>query len=97
MEKGGIKTISEWMEGYLHRLCDKIKPDKRKGVVVAMLVLFGVLSIYMVVSSIYNFGKGDGSNLQIQRIEILQLESGQQERDRIGQFNNTEDVRTTDE
>ena len=38
-----------------------------------MLLFFSGLSIYMTVSSIYNFGKEKGRRLEIGRIESLKL------------------------
>lgn len=51
-----------------------------------MLVVFGGLSIYMTVSSIYYFGKDKGERMQIEQIETLKLQLEQQ-RDSINQQN----------
>jgi hypothetical protein len=52
-----ICMIRERTELSLRRLCGRIAPDRRVAVVLAMLALFGCGSIYMTVSSIYNFGR----------------------------------------
>ncbi len=78
-----IQNISEWLEDRLRRLVGPLSPDKRVIVIVTMLILFSGLSIYMTVSSIYNFGKDKGRNLEIQRIETLKLETEQQKKDSI--------------
>lgn len=93
-----IQNISEWLEDRLHRLVGPLSPDKRVIVIVTMLILFSALSIYMTVSSIYNFGKDKGRNLEIQRIETLKLETEQQKKDSINnQLNDFEYERTTEE
>lgn len=93
-----IQNISEWLEDRLRRLVGPLSPDKRVIVIVTMLILFSALSIYMTVSSIYNFGKDKGRNLEIQRIETLKLETEQQKKDSINnQLNDFEYERTTEE
>lgn len=93
-----IQNISEWLEDRLRRLVGPLSPDKRVIVIVTMLILFSGLSIYMTVSSIYNFGKDKGQNLEIQRIETLQLETEQQKQDSINnRLNDFEYERTREE
>ena len=93
-----IQNVSEWLEDRLRRLVGPLSPDKRVIVIVTMLILFSALSIYMTVSSIYNFGKDKGRNLEIQRIETLKLETEQQKKDSINnQLNDFEYERTTEE
>lgn len=100
MGKNNVFTnIRDWIEDNLRRLCGEITPDKRVIVVVTMLVLFSGLSIYMTVSSVYNFGKDKGRRLEIERIETLKLEPEikVQERDSINLLNDFEYGRTTEE
>ena len=99
MAKNNVFTnIRDWIEDNLRRLCGEITPDKRVIVIVTMLLLFSGLSIYMTVSSIYNFGKDKGRKLEIERIETLQLETEQQKQDSINnQLNEFEYERTTEE
>lgn len=90
-----IQNISDWLEDRLRRLVGPLSPDKRVIVIVTMLILFSGLSIYITVSSIYNFGKDKGRNLEIQRIETLKLETEQQKKDSINnQLNDFEYERT---
>ena len=89
-----LTSIRDWIDDNLRRLCGRLTPDARVIVIVTMLILFGALSIYMTVSSIYNFGKDKGRRLEIQRIETLKLESEQQKKDSINQLNNFENGRT---
>ena len=57
----------------LRRLCGRITPGKRLAVILVMSVLFGGLSLYITVSSIYNIGKRDGQRLQIEHIRQFPL------------------------
>ena len=84
MAKNIFKNIGEHIEDFLRGLCGRITPDKRIIIILAMLVVFGGLSIYMTVSSIYNFGKDKGRRLQIEQMETLRLQQEQQ-RDSINQ------------
>lgn len=86
MAKNIFKNIGEHIEDFLRGLCGRITPGKRLIVILTMLVVFGGLSIYMTVSSIYNFGKDKGRRLQIEQMETLRLQQEQQ-RDSINQQN----------
>lgn len=83
-----INRINEWMEDCLRGLLGRLTPDRRIILVITMFFFFGGLSIYMTVSSIYNFGKEKGERLQIEHIESLKLE--QQRRDSINNLNNND-------
>ena len=86
MAKKFFQNIGEHIEYFLRGICGRITPDKRVIVILTMLVVFGGLSIYMTVSSIYNFGKDKGERMQIEQIEALKLQLEQQ-RDSINQQN----------
>lgn len=83
MVKKAFQNINDWLEDSLRRLVGRITPDKRVVIILVMFFLFGGLSIYMTVSSIYNFGKDKGERLQIERIEALKLQLDEQRRDSI--------------
>ncbi len=93
--KKSVEDIRERMELTVRRLCGRITPDKRVAVILTMLVLFGGGSIYMTVSSIYNFGKDRGRRLEIERIEAIRLQS-EPARDSIN-LQNLYDYERTDE
>ena len=57
-------------------VCGRMSPDVRLIVVVAMLVGFSALSIYITVSSIYNIGKRRGEQIRIERMRQLELHPG---------------------
>ena len=57
-------------------VCGRMSPDVRLIVVVAMLVGFSALSIYITVSSIYNIGKRRGEQMRIERMRQLELHPG---------------------
>jgi hypothetical protein len=86
MAKKFFQNIGEHIEDFLRGICGRITPDKRVIVILTMLVVFGGLSIYMTVSSIYNFGKDKGERLQIEQMETLKLQLEQQ-RDSINKQN----------
>ncbi len=72
-----ICMMRERLELAVKRLCGRIPPDRRVWVILAMLVLFGVGSIYMTVSSIYNYGKRRGlveyfyNKMEIERLRSM--------------------------
>ncbi|MGV8137359.1 MAG: TraL conjugative transposon family protein [Mangrovibacterium sp.] len=88
MIKKFFNKISEWLEDGLRGLLGRLTPDRRVILVLTMLLVFGGLSIYMTVSSIYNFGKKSGVQLEIERIETLRLRQEQTRRDSINRLNN---------
>jgi hypothetical protein len=55
-----INQVNEWLEDKLRSIVRPLSPDARVIVILTMLLLFGGLSIYMTVSSIYNMGKKSG-------------------------------------
>ena len=81
-----FSKLNEWLEDGLRGLLGRLTPDRR--VILVLLLVFGGLSIYMTVSSIYNFGKKRGVQLEIERIETLRLRQEQARRDSINQLNN---------
>lgn len=88
MIKKFFNKISEWLEDGLRGLLGRLTPDRRVILVLTMLLVFGGLSIHMTVSSIYNFGKKSGVQLEIERIETLRLRQEQARRDSINRLNN---------
>lgn len=83
-----FRKINEWLEDGLRGLLGRMTPDRRVILVLTMLFVFGGLSIYMTVSSIYNIGKKSGVQMEIERIETLRLEQEQARKDSINQLNN---------
>lgn len=88
MIKRLFNKINEWLGNGLRGLLERLTPDRRVILVLTMLFVFGGLSIYMTVSSIYNFGKKSGIQLEIERIETLRLQQEQARRDSINRLNN---------
>ena len=83
-----FKKLNEWLEDGLRGLLGRMTPDRRVIFVLTMLFVFGGLSIYMTISSIYNIGKKSGVQMEIERIEAIRLEQEQARRDSINQLNN---------
>jgi hypothetical protein len=80
----------------LRRMCGELTPEKRLITILAMCVIFGIGSIYMTVSSIYNIGKRDAEQkyLELEHIKRLEL---QYSNDSIKQLNRKEYERQSDE
>lgn len=70
-----IVKAQDWADDKLRRLCGRITPDQRVVVILVMFVVFGGLSVYMTIASIYNIGKSDGKQLGIEHINRLQLKN----------------------
>lgn len=83
MVKRLINKVQDWLDDRLRSLVGRLTPDRRVILIVSMLIVFSGLSIYMTVSSIYNFGKDKGERLQIERIEVLKLQEQEARRDSI--------------
>ena len=88
MVKKGISKLNEWFEDMVRGLVGRMTPDRRVILILTMFFVFGGLSIYMTVSSIYNIGKKSGRQLEIKRIEAVRLQQEQARRDSINQLNN---------
>ena len=70
-----IVKVQDWADEKFRRLCGRITPDGRVAVILVMFVVFGGLSVYMTVASIYNIGKSDGRELGIERINQIRLKN----------------------
>jgi len=88
-----IEKVQDWVDEKLRCLCGRITPGKRLVVVLVMFFFFGGMSIYITVSSIYNIGKRDGQQLQIEHLGRLPMEA----KDSINQLKIQNDARSTEE
>ncbi len=91
-----IEKVQDWADDRLRRMCGRITPGKRLVVILVMFFLFGGLSIYITVSSIYNIGKRDGQRLQIEHIKQLPLQ-GNDTINSINPLNRPQYGRSTEE
>ena len=91
-----IEKVQDWADDRLRRMCGRITPGKRLVVILVMFFLFGGLSIYITVSSIYNIGKRDGRRLQIEHIRQLPLQ-GNDTINSINPLNRPQYGRSTEE
>ena len=84
-----INKFLDWVDYGLRRMCGELTPEKRLITILAMCVIFGIGSIYMTVSSIYNIGKRDAEQkyLELEHIKRLEL---QYSNDSIKQLNRKE-------
>jgi hypothetical protein len=78
-----INRVQDWLDDRLRSLVGRLTPDRRVILIVSMLLVFGGLSIYMTVSSIYHFGKDKGEQMYIRQIEALKLQQQEARRDSI--------------
>lgn len=92
-QRNYIEKVQDWADNRLRRMCGRITPGKRLVVILVMFFLFGGLSIYITVASIYNIGKRDGQHLQIEHIKQIPLHDS----DSINLLNRPEYGRSTEE
>lgn len=78
-----IRHCQDWLEDGLRGLCGRITPEKRLAVLLTIFVLFAFGSIYIFASVIYNIGKNEGRQIEIEHIKTLEL----QRADSLKQFN----------
>lgn len=78
-----VRKIQDWVDDNLRRLCGRITPGKRLAVLLTMFLFFGIASVYIFVSAIYEIGKNEGQRIEIEHIQMLEL----QKRDSINKLN----------
>lgn len=78
-----ITKMQDWADERLRRLCGRITPGKRLAVLLIMFLFFGIASVYIFVSAIYDIGKNEGRRIEIEHIRMLEL----QRKDSINQLN----------
>jgi len=76
MKKKEINRFRDWTDGGLRRVCSGLSPKRRLITILAFCVIFGSMSIYMTVSSIYNIGKRDAEKkyMEIGHIKEFELQ-----------------------
>jgi len=76
MIKKQINRFRGWIDGGLRRMCSRLSPQRRLITILAFCVIFGSMSIYMTVSSIYNIGKRDAEKKYMEIGHIKEFELG---------------------
>ena len=83
--------INEWLDkqicridDYLREMYDKVSPGNRLAIVLVMLLLFSGFSIYLFASAVYQFGKDEGRQIEIEHMRVLELQ--QKEKQQINAF-----------
>jgi hypothetical protein len=66
-----LETLRERIEIGLRKVCGRVSPDRRAAVIVAMLVVFAALNIWVTARAIWSIGRGDVPH---HRIEIPPME-----------------------
>jgi len=65
-----IKETGEKADNRLHRICDGLSPQKRFVAVIASLIVFAAIAIYMAVSSVYGV---DRPELEVEHIRQVKF------------------------
>ena len=76
MIKQEINRFRDWTDGGLRRVCGGLSPKRRLITILSFCVIFGSMSIYLTVSSIYNIGKRDAEKkyMEIGHIKEVELQ-----------------------
>ena len=69
-----INKVTDWWEDNLRSLFGRLTPDRRVVLIVIMLMTFSGLSVFISFSSVYNLGKEQGEQMQMEHISRLQFE-----------------------
>ena len=77
-----IVKIQDWVDDKLRQCCGRLSPNARVIVLVVLFLSFGIASICIFVSAIYNIGKKEGQLIEIQHIHQFEL----QRKDSINQL-----------
>lgn len=89
-----IGKIQDWADDYLRRLCGRITPGKRLAVLLTMFLFFGIASVYIFVSAIYNIGRNEGQRIEIEHIQMLELQKRDSTNKQLKFYDNGADSRT---
>ncbi|MEG0456224.1 MAG: TraL conjugative transposon family protein [Bacteroides sp.] len=81
--KEKIIQFQDWTDDKLRQFCGRMSPEKRLVILLIMFALFGFGSIYIMGNAIYQIGKNEGQQIEIEHIKQLRLNS----KDSINQFN----------
>ena len=60
------QTPRERAEGCLRRLCGRVSPDHRAAVIIAILIAFAALNIWITVRAIWSIGRDDATRYTIE-------------------------------
>jgi hypothetical protein len=76
----------------LRLFCDNSSPKKRLTIVLAITGILSIVSIYSLISSIYNIGEQDKKKdfMELQHIQFLELQTTDNEQLIINHFNTEE-------
>lgn len=91
-----VVIIQEWTEQKLRHLCGRITPQKRLAVLLTMFAIFGITSIYVLVSAIYEIGRNEGQRIEIEHIEGVELSRPSKLKDSINQLKINDNGREQD-
>lgn len=68
-----IHDIKKKLEEHLKARLDRLSPKERLVTVLTMFSVFAVLALYTFGKAVYNIGKNDGRQIEIEHIRQLEL------------------------
>lgn len=82
-----VNRLQDWIDAGIQKMEERTSPKRKVFILLSLLVIFGSISIYMTISSVYNLGKNRGRQIEIEHIHRLELEQ-RSTRDSITNKNN---------
>ena len=79
--KERLREVRYWIENKLKDLCGELTPDKRRVIILIMLLILTIGNLYFTFSTIYNWGKDSEKKEQMEIEHIRQLELEQERKD----------------
>lgn len=69
-----VNRLQDWIDAGIQKMEERTSPKRKVFILLSLLVIFGSVSIYMTISSVYNLGKNRGRQIEIEHIHRLELE-----------------------
>ena len=69
-----VNRLQDWIDAGIQKMEERTSPKRKVFILLSLLVIFGSVSIYMTISSVYNLGKNKGRQIEIEHIHRLELE-----------------------
>ena len=69
-----VNRLQDWIDAGIQKMEERTSPKRKVFILLSLFVIFGSVSIYMTISSVYNLGKNKGRQIEIEHIHRLELE-----------------------
>ena len=69
-----VNRLQDWIDAGIQKMEERTSPKRKVFILLSLFVIFGSVSIYMTISSVYNLGKNRGRQIEIEHIHRLELE-----------------------